>query len=1010
MKLNFFWNDWDKPYRIIYVVFLSILVLAMLSYAVAYFLGSSLVIQWELENTIKSVPTVWESFWIGIYKFPITVENYLVSQNFTASGLQVNVWPAYVVLIWMAVFLSVVLALIPKLSRFWFVISVALFTLLLIGLKLEYLMLFNSFEKYGIAIGLALYYPLLYLFHFLRPNASINVRIASFFVATMIFAIIIYQFSNVPFPFLHLANYGIYVPLIITILFCFMVGHEIVSGLLAVISGSGISGEKGGLYHFLIISVVFLVNVALVLFKNSRIFDWNLYLIGAFGLLTISTIIGIWGYRWREITYESTYPFFPTGAILYLLLAVTAHITIAYFFITGNDALVESVEDAIVFSQLGFSAMFIVYFLANFYDIMRENGNVAKIIFKPRRMPYFTSRFAALIVVLGIFLRLHMTAYNQAVAGFYAGIGDLYMKSKDVLAAREYYNLANMFSGTGHRRNFAMATLEHLDNKTSEEIRYLKQAIGKNPTPFAYALLASRLSDEKKYFEAMFTLKDGLNKFPEDGRLMNNLGLIYTELGETDSAFQAFDNALKSGKSHDVAGANVYALLRQEGMEVREDTLSSLLNNTTYLPANNNLVVLANAKGERIDDQGMVNFGTPKKTTIDQVIYNYNKTLNDPSKADSAYFSQMTWFYDSTEVTWFEDQVRFAGALAQFRQGNMADAMIILSNLALQNPEREYFATLGNLAASLGAWELAIDHYKNSFQNGHLQIAPQLAFAYMEAGQLDKAEFLWKQIQAAGDSSNERLASKMIGILQINNIDDVLYGDESDKLAYIKYKYQKVPIEKLDALALSIDNPNIRALALLKLFDLYMDLGNITGATEVLVQLGELNLSEERIVDEINVAQCRFAYTVNDTELMQKLVNNLERNQWMVTLYLHLFEIKSGTRQDYDTLAKKQLVPMALRNPFFEPGVAEAVNFLNNKAKNNEEAYSLVLKAANINPYSKRINQLYAIQCLKVGLREYALNTREELRLSMGEVSFNEFNLEFEKELSIYEAKRSDWQ
>ncbi len=1009
MKLNFFWNDWDKPHRIIYLILLSVLTLAMAAYGVAYFLGSSLVIHWELENIIKSVPTVWDSYWIGMYKFPITVDNYLISQNFTASGLQVNVWPAYVLLAWMAVFITVILTIMPKLSRFWFVVSVVLFTLLLIGLKLEYLLLFNSYEKYGIAIGMALYYPLLYLFHFLRPNTSVWVRLASFLGATIVFAGIIYQFSHVSLPFLHLANYGIYVPLILTILFCFMVGHEIISGLLAVISGSGLTGEKGGLYHFLIISVVFLVNVAMVLFKNSRIFDWNLYLIGAFGLLSIATIIGIWGYRWRENTYEGTYAFFPSGAFLYLGLAITAHITIAYFFITGNDPLVECVEDAIVFSQLGFSAIFIVYFLANFFDMMRENADVAKVVFKPRRMPYFTARFAALIVVLGIFLRLHMTPYNQALAGFYAGIGDLYLKSKDILAAREYYNLANTFSNTGHRGNYAMATLEHLNGNKAEEIRYLTKAIGKNPTPFAYALLASRLSDEKKYFEAMFTLKDGLVEFPDEGRLMNNLGLLYTELAQTDSAFQAFDMAMKARKAHEVAGANVYALMRQQGLEVREDTLSTLLANTSYLPAVNNLVALANEKGRKIQDQGVVKYETPGKTTIDQVIYNYNKTLNDPSLADSAYFSQMSWFYDSSDVVWFEDQVRYAGALAEFKQGNVAVAMQSINKLALQNPEHEYFATLGKLAVSLGAWDLAIEYFKSSFQNGQLHIAPQLAMAYMETGQSDKAEFLWQQIQTAGDSMNTRIAGQMIKIIQMKNIDEILFAEASEKLAFIKYKYREVPIEKLEALALSIDNQNIKALAFLQIFNLHVDLGDMPAAASTLVQLGELNLGEQRIVAEIDAAQCRYAYLTNDTNLMARLAANLERSSLQVSSYLNLFEVKSQPRVDYDTLVQNDLISMALRNPFFEAGVTEAVNYLN-ASLDSERAYSVILKAVTINPYSKVLNQLYAIQCLKIGLNDYAMKTREELRLSLGSQAFSDFNVQFEKELQIQADKVENWE
>ncbi|MDZ7604002.1 MAG: hypothetical protein U5K79_00105 [Cyclobacteriaceae bacterium] len=319
-----------------------------------------------------------------------------------------------------------------------------------------------------------------------------------------------------------------------------------------------------------------------------------------------------------------------------------------------------------------------------------------------------------------------------------------------------------------------------------------------------------------------------------------------------------------------MAGANVYALLRQQGLEVREDTLATLLANTSYLPAVNNLVTLANEKGRKIQDQGVAVFKTPTKTTIDQVIYNYNKTLNDPKVADSAYFSQMTWFYDSSDVIWFEDQVRYAGALAEFKQGNVAVAMQSINKLALQNPEHEYFSTLGKLAVSLGAWELAIDYFKSSFQNGQLHIAPQLAFAYMEVGQADKAEFLWQQIQTAGDTVNARIASQMIRIIHMKIIDEVLFADASEKLAFIKYKYSEIPIEKLEALALSIDNQNIKALAFLQLFNRYVELGDMPAAARSLVQLGDLNLGEEAIVAEIDAAQCRYAYLTNDADLMSQ--------------------------------------------------------------------------------------------------------------------------------------------
>ncbi|MDZ7604003.1 MAG: hypothetical protein U5K79_00110 [Cyclobacteriaceae bacterium] len=67
--------------------------------------------------------------------------------------------------------------------------------------------------------------------------------------------------------------------------------------------------------------------------------------------------------------------------------------------------------------------------------------------------------------------------------------------------------------------------------------------------------------------------------------------------------------------------------------------------------------------------------------------------------------------------------------------------------------------------------------------------------------------------------------------------------------------------------------------------------------------------------------------------------------------------MKSTPRVDYDTLEKNALISMALRNPFFEPGVAEAVNYLNSTASKPEQAYEIILNAVTVNPYSKPLNQ-----------------------------------------------------
>jgi tetratricopeptide (TPR) repeat protein len=1006
MKWDFFWKHFDQPYRSLYQTLLVLFAGSVLAYALTYLWGSSFVINWEITNTIQPVKSLFSSYSLGLFTFPIPIDNFVILQNFMASDLQIHTWPAYVLLVWLALFISFILSLITDLSRFWFVVALVLFTLLLVGLKLDYLVLFQQYNKIALVIAFALYFPPLYVFHFIKKDVGMGWRFIVHLSATAVFALIIYKFSAVSLPFLHLASYGIYVPLILTIIFTFVVGHEIISSLLRVISNSTIMGDKGSHTHFLIISVIFLLNIALLLLKNTRTISLGIYLIGAFLVLTAAAFIGIWGYKEREVTYQGMFPFYPAGAFLYLLLAINAHITLAYFFISGNDFLVEVVEDAIVFSQLAYGVLFVVYFIANFYDLLKHNVNVAKVVYSPRRMPYFTSRLAGLIAILALFFRFHMTPYYQAVAGFYSGIGDLYLKMEDHNSAKEYYTLSNIYSSTSHRANFAMATMEKRSENQDEEIRYLKLAVEKNPTEYAYANLAARLKAGKRSFEALFALQEGLEEFPKSGHLMNNLGLMYLDLQNVDSAYYYLNNAASYRSGRNTSETNVYALLRMKNLSIREDTLDYLLGETDYLPAVNNLVVLANELKKKTPDKGGVRFGEVETTGIDQIVYNYNKTLNSPELVDSVYRSEMKIFYDSGNTSWFQDNLMKAAALALYDQGNLTDCYQMLNHLAIQNPTKEYYSLLGKLSLLQNADGLALDYFKESFRNGHPDIAPELAFAYMKYGEPDKAAFVWRQVAAGGDSAVVNIARKMLAVIVAERIDDVLYADTETRYSFIAYRSREFDTQQLEALVLSFENEDVQAMAFNRLFDVYLELGRQEQALSILEKLSQLNISMPKVLQEINLAQCRYAYYFNEKEIMERLRQNLPGDDMHVNNFLQLF----SSMNQPDTLeAIRGFVSAAEKNPFFEPGIYEALKYLNNIEGHADQAYELVLNAVNTNPFSIALNKAYALQCIRAGLISYAMDTKEELRQMMTSVAFMTFEQEFDRVMAEYETESSTW-
>ena len=140
---------------------------------------------------------------------------------------------------------------------------------------------------------------------------------------------------------------------------------------------------------------------------------------------------------------------------------------------------------------------------------------------------------------------------------------------------------------------------------------------------------------------------------------------------------------------------------------------------------------------------------------------------------------------------------------------------------------------------------------------------------------------------------------------------------------------------------------------------------------------------------------------------MQRLQENLKSDDITVSSYLELFRNLNDI-QAADISGRME--SLGYRNPIFEPGVLESVNFFNNQIEDPDKGYDLLLQAVNLNPFSIELNKAYALQCLKVGLRSYALDTKEELKTMMSSVMFKTFEDEFLDTMTEYDANDATWQ
>ena len=833
----------------------------------------------------------------------------------------------------------------------------------------------------------------------------------TFLVITLVFSGIIAFYAQVPKPFLHLASFGFYTPLLLTIVFIFMVGHEIVSTLLQIIANSGQTKTGRNLFHFLIISIIYLLNIVLVYLRGSHILNAKIYLVDSFIILVVAAILGIWGYRKREITYESTYSFYPHGACLYLVLGIMTMITISYGFVTANDAVLESIEDAVLYSQLGYSSMFIVYVIANFYTLLYQNVNVGKVVYKPLRMPYFTARFAGIIVIMALFLKDNMVSYYQARAGFYIGIADLYAMNDDYLSAREYYNLAEVYALNSHRANYAMASLEKSKNDFKQELQSLKNAVIANPTEYAYVNLANAYMRNNAYFDAIFTLNEGLEKFPHSGPILNNMGLLYTKTGALDSTYQYFQAALKIKKSHDASTTNIFSFLNTKNLSIRKDTLDYLFEKIHYLPADNNLVVLANRLNVPAKDSHSIRFDKKDFRNLIRIVYNYNKMLNQPSLVDSTLVNSLSDFFSESPYYWMYDPLKVAGAFANFKNHQISDAFNTLNSMQSGDDTQAYqdASYLGKMSLALGAPRLAIDYLSKAMDGGIVLDAPELAFAYMENGDLDKASFMWRQIANNNTGNYGNLAKDMIKILSITNVRQALDLDENLRYHFIHFRFHEFDPDEIQGLILSFDNDNYRASATLDIIKMFLQTKQTGKASELINKLQNINITSPDIYRDYLKTTMEFCIEVKNYDLLEQLLQDKNMKDEEMHEYAQLAQAVTDQFKGNFDEAEKSFKMLGYKDPFFEKSIETAVNYFNQNNHNVNEAYNILLNAININRYSVPINEAYILQCLKMGLTDYAEEGLENMKQFVDPTTFEEFQTHYNQAYQEMMTRKESW-
>jgi hypothetical protein len=559
--MNKFWNDWSKSEKISFYITIAVVVLASILTCFYWYKGLQNVIGWDVLSELEEIPTILDTFTDGKFNFAINANAYLVSERYLATPLKINTLASTLFFGFILIGLNLLLATFSTLNRTWLFIGIAALAASLTFMGLENI--FAQTDKKAFLVAFGLYGGLMVIFNSFFDKISLFKRFVAFFTLTFGVLFVANLFIKVQYPVLSFTNYGLLVFVVITIIFIFFISHEAFGGIVNIISNSA-RKEQSSMNQFLIISTIYLLNVLLIYLEKARYIDWSLFTISPFLLYFVSMILGFWGFTQYQIQSnaiqttrpkDTSYSFISIS--LYIGLAIISTATIGYAFATANDPLIEVFEDIIAISHLCMGLVFMFYVLINFTQMLRQGLQIQKILYKPPFYPISLFRIAALTGIFALVAIKNYYFYYQIQSAYHNSIGDFYVAENDAKTAEAFYKEGREFDIRNHRSNYSLASLAMKVNDNTSARFYLKNALMKNPSPFAYSALATILKQEDMFFDAFFQMQTGVKSFPENPELLTNMAYFQGKVKQNDSTKIYLDLAKKHCSNCEVEETNL---------------------------------------------------------------------------------------------------------------------------------------------------------------------------------------------------------------------------------------------------------------------------------------------------------------------------------------------------------------------------------------------------------------------------------------------------------------------
>ena len=976
-----------------------------------YFTGAQYTLPLQPVTQLRPLPLTLDTVRVGLAGLPVRANAYLLTQTHDVAGPFVRPTAAMAFLLVLAGSLVYFLATITALRRPAFVAGMALVFFLLMSLSPDLLGVFDAQRQYFLVLALVALGLPAYAFHAFWPNATRWQRVLVFAIlvaglGTLLFLRSVYAPDVTALQLTSYATRGGAVAVALVIVW---LGFENVHGLLWLGTLAAQPRYRLGRLPLLALSVLYLTLLFLYYWHNGEVVLTPTLRLDPLLFLLPAALVGWLGLRRRAATYHEWLPYATGAAPLYLALLAVAAATLGYALATLNDPLLEAARQFTALAFLGFGGSFVLYLLFNFGPLLKQRLPVYRVVYQPRRLPFYVVYIMGIGLLLITGLRTQFFILDQEEAGFFNNLGDVTRLQSEqqpevtpiALLAERYYAESDVLDRFNHKASWGRAALYRFRLQRQNEINALRRALSRAPSPRLSLRLAALYNEPADFFDRQQALRDGLHAAPTNAALASDMAQLYSRSTLTDSVDYYLRQAEGAAPANEAIRTNRLAfLIQQQDLAAAQEWAAGHVATDEQPALQSNELLLARLTNQPAPAKTISDAAGP--LSIPTFARLYHLALARITARDTSLLPTLRQLRRNPVDSAYHEQLTFLVALTQHYGGRLAAAQTTLQPLTLgTNASAAYYQNL------LGTWLLqqqlytrAESLFTSALVHGYPEAKVGRAYAFALNGEPD-----WARTALPSPDSIDYPGRLLRQVLTLAYPTDYATAPDSVKAQFLVVQGSALPPAQWLSAAAALPAP-VRSTALLAQLPRALRAGQLPAARQVVEQFAPPLATSTSTASGWNVMRGALYLAEQRWAELKTLV---------ATGYFA--PVDQPKRLTYQALlaartqpatADKQFSTLLREVPFEENAVLAAADFYASRHQ-YQPAYDALVRGLEYTPNSLRLLRAYVLATVPLGLTAYATDPLNQLRTLLSPPEYATFLAQYEARRAAQTAATESW-